>query len=982
MTTPDAGPSLVVAGGTMGDMQPVTSPAMVGRVAELEQFGSALDAAAAGQPLTLLVGGDAGVGKTRLLNEFAAEAVEAGARVVLGQCVELGGDGLAYAPIIGVLRDLVGQLGVERLVELAGPGRDALAGLLPELRVSETEALGDRGRLFDTVAVLLERVAAERPLVVVLEDLHWADASTRDLLRFVARAYGNAPILVVGSYRTDELHRTHPLRAFLAELDRLRTVQRIVVPPLSVHEVSEQLAALRGQAPPADLVTRVHERTEGIPFFVEELAAAESDESRAPMPDSLRDLLLVRFERLSDDAQQLLRLMSAGGTHVDHRVLAAVADDAAETLDHSLREAVSGNVVRVDGDGYAFRHALLREAVHDDLLPGEHVRLHVRYAETLEQQPELVTTGSAAIEIAHHWYAAHEQERAFSACQSAAVQAARGYAYGEALLMWERVLELWHRMPEPVALCGCDRGDVLRRAAFAARNAGELDRGLALVEAALAEPEVRTNVSRRADLSQLKATLLSDLGRPGATAVVEEALAAMPEGPSEERARLLQMLAARRMMEARLEESLVVGAEALAEARVVGVTESEFRVHNSIGPSLVHLGRIDEGFAHFREARRLAESSPTLMAHYPINVSDALHLLGRYAEAAQVADEGIDRCRDVGLARTLGAMVVGNAAEPRLALGEWDEAERLITRGLELDPAVRHVWHLLRLQAWLQVWRGDLEAAAASFGDARARTVGREPGPQYTKPLARVAAELAVANGDPEQAWLEVVAELTKAEWAPGYDLPLIAAGAMALGARRRAGSDGLTAEEQQLRALLADIGDWGQASVWRAVVDAELASGAGDEPEPWQAVLDLEGKPAHLGPYAGYRLGRALTAAGERTAASAALRDAAEQADRLGSGLIRGWVDDLSRRARLPLLGEVRGSADSFGLTSREHEVLRLVAAGRSNRQIGEELFISGKTASVHVSNILSKLGVSGRGEAAAVAHENRLFDADRAEG
>jgi len=978
-------PALTAADGMMrGVVTAIVSTGLVGRAAELDELRSAQAQARKGQPVTVLLGGEAGVGKTRLVTEFAAEAVEGGVRVVVGQCVELGGDGLPYAPVAGALRDLVVQLGAERVLDLSGPTRDALVGLLPELGVSSGDLTDGRGRLFEAVTVLLERVSAERPLLLLVEDLQWADGSTRDLLRFVVRALGAARVLVVGTYRSDEIHRSHPLRPFLAELDRVRSVRRIDVPRLSPSEVAEQLTGILGRVPAPDAVKRVYRRSEGIPFFVEELACVEIDEKSGALPDSLRDLLLVRVEQLPETAQAVMRLLAAGGNRVDHAVLAAVADLDAGPLDDALREAVSANILRVDGDGYAFRHALLREVLHDDLLPGAHARLHTRYAEVLEENPELVSAGSAAVEVAHHWYAAHEQERAFRASLRAADDAQHAYAHGDAQRQLERALELWHRMPDPAAVSGGDRADLLHRAAQVAYDAGDLERALAMVEAAVAEPGVEADLLRLGGLLELQAKLLSDLGRPEAMSLLRRALDLVPaDPPSAARARLLTMLAARLMMEARFDEAVDASFDAIAAAEAAGVVELEFRAHNVRAPSLVHLGRVDDGLADFSTARELAGDVPRMLVSYHINASDALHLLGRYAEAAEVAREGMDRAREIGLARGLGAMLAGNAAEPLLALGDWVEAERLITRALELDPPIRNVWHLLILQTWLRTWRGDLEGAASSLDEVRGRMARRTPGPQYTIPIARVAAELALAQGDPERAWDEVAGTLEEPRRGiSGYDLPLLAVGARALASRARAGNigpDEVERQSQGLREAFDRIGDWGPAQVWRTVFDAELAGGIGDDAVAWRSAVAAvdAGGPAFAGAYGSYRLGAALVATGDRGAAAIALRDAAERASRLDAGLVREWLDDLSRRARIPLLDEVGDVVgDRLRLTAREREVLRLVAAGLSNRRIGEELYISTKTASVHVSNILAKLGVGGRTEAAAIALRQGLFD------
>jgi DNA-binding CsgD family transcriptional regulator/tetratricopeptide (TPR) repeat protein len=972
--TTDTVSALTVADDRMGNVVTV-SPGIVGRTAELAELRAALTAASEGQPVAVLLGGEAGVGKTRLVTELAREADERGARVVVGQCIALGDVGLPFVPIAGAVRDLAAQLGTDTLLELAGPGRDVLPNLVPELGAGAGPVVDGQVRLFEVIAVLLERVAADRPLLLVVEDVHWADGSTRDLLRFIVRALSTANVAIVVTYRSDEIHRSHPLRPLLAELDRVRSVRRIDLPRLSEDEVGEQLAGILGGRPAGPVVSRIYRRSEGIPFFVEELAHTEGD-PHSRLPDSLRDLLLVRVEQLSDPAQDVLRLLATGGLRVEDAVLTEVAELDAIALEDALREAVSANVIRVDGTAYAFRHALLREALHDDLLPGTHARLHARYAEVLDRRPELTLRGAAA--AAHHWYAALDQERAFSAYVRAADEAKHSYAHAETLRMLERALELWHRMPDPAAVAGTDRVGLLRRASRAAEDAGDLEHSLSLVEAALADADAGTDQARYGTLIFQRAKLMSDLGRPGATAAIEEGLRAVPDSPpTEVRARMLVMLAARRMMENRFGEAVEITDDALTIARAAGATDVEARAHNVRGPCLIHDGHIHSGLEAFEQARHIAGDDPRMLVGYYINLSDSYHLLGRYDEAVRTAQQGIEKAITVGLSRSLGAMLAGNAAEPMLALGRWDEGEQLIDKTLDLDPPARHAWHLMHMRASLLLWRGDVAAAATVLDELASRQAGREVDAQYRVPTANVTAAVELERGDAAAAWRSVDPVLDMRS-TPGQLQPLLATAAAVLGALARAGEDVPADGPSRVRASVAGIAGWGKAALWRSMVEAELAVLDGhDEIAGWAAavtaVRDAPG-PAHLLPYSLYRLGAAHVEADDRGAAAGVLREAAGAAADLGAELYRRMIDDLAQRAGVRLLKDVARPADTSGLTARELEVLKLVATGRSNREIGEHLFISAKTASVHVSNILAKLGVGSRVEAAAIAHRDGL--------
>ena len=257
----------------------------------------------------------------------------------------------------------------------AGAGGPALGVLLPDLTGGPPEGDSIRLQLFEAVTQLWERASEHSPLVVIIEDIHWADESTRHLLRFLARALTDAPVMIVASYRTDELTRRHPLRPFLAEIGRLAGTVRVDVPSLDRAEVAELLTRLLDRPPSNAVIDTVFRRSEGIPYFVEELTRSAA-RGCIDMPDTLRDALNVRVQNLSDEAQQVVELAAVAGNRVDHELLAAVAGGAAVDLDRGLREAIDASVLTADETGYGFRHALLREVVHDDLLPGQHARLH------------------------------------------------------------------------------------------------------------------------------------------------------------------------------------------------------------------------------------------------------------------------------------------------------------------------------------------------------------------------------------------------------------------------------------------------------------------------------------------------------------------------------------------------------------------------------------------------------------------------------
>jgi predicted ATPase len=370
-----------------------TSPVIVGRAEQLAVLEAALDPSRPGGPSVVLVGGEAGVGKSRLVSEFAARARATGARVLTGGCVELGADGLPFAPFTAVLRELVRDLGPDGVAALlpSGVTRD-FARLLPEFGPADGD-VGDivaRARLFEQMLALLERLADGGPVVLLIEDAHWADRSTRDLLAFlVGRQQVLEGVLFVVTYRSDEMHRTHPLRPLLAELTRLGWVERMDLPRLDRLHADELVARILGREPEPLLADRVYLRADGNPLFVEELLCDCAGGVLSVLPESLRELLLVAVRRLPEETQEVLRAASAGGQRIGHALLAAVTGLDDDALSRALRPAVAANVLTVDADGYAFRHGLIREAILDDLLPGDHTRLHTRFAEALRDDPHL-----------------------------------------------------------------------------------------------------------------------------------------------------------------------------------------------------------------------------------------------------------------------------------------------------------------------------------------------------------------------------------------------------------------------------------------------------------------------------------------------------------------------------------------------------------------------------------------------------------------
>ena len=446
----------------------VTSSRLVGREGELAELEAAFADAESGAPSLALVAGDSGVGKTRLVAELVAGAEERGGHTLSGECVDLGDGELPYAPLLAALRPLARDDDAV-LAALPAAARAELTPLMPALGEGPAgphgRDPGAQGRLFEAVLTLLHELGERAPVLLVLEDIHWADSSTRALLAYLARSLFDERVLVVASYRLDELHRRHPLRPLLAELERDARVRRVELAPLTRDELSSALSDILGTPPAAELVERLYARSEGNPLFMEELLAAGLD-GRGALPRTLRDALMLRIDRLPEGAQRLLRVLAVGG-RLDHALLAEAAALDAHEVQESLRAAVANNLVVVDADGsHTFRHALLREVVQDDLLPGERIELHRALAEALERRSASGDTSVAiSAAIASHRLAAGDHTTALAASVRAAAAAEAVRAPSEAAALLERALELWDQVPNAEAVAGLERVDLMWRAA-------------------------------------------------------------------------------------------------------------------------------------------------------------------------------------------------------------------------------------------------------------------------------------------------------------------------------------------------------------------------------------------------------------------------------------------------------------------------------------------------------------------------------------
>ena len=997
----------------------LSSPDLVGRDDALAALTSAIGAATAG-PRFVIVRGEAGIGKTRLIREAIAQLPD-DTLVLLGDCLDIGTGGLPYLPIVEALRRLARTADPATLAAALGKGRVELVALVPELGGSGaaggpvgtvTEAPPEaalaqlttglaQARLFERILGLLGALSDRAPVVLVIEDVHWIDRATRDLLTFLARNLTEERIAIMLTFREHDLPRGHPILAWLAEIER--SPSTVVVEParLDARAVARQLRLIAGHDVAADVVDRVARRSDGNPLFVEELYASEGDDVAGPR--SLTEVLIARIAKLDPAARAVVDAAAVAGRPVEERLLALVLEIPEADVDEALRAAIAGWVLLLDAarERYRFRHELLREVVEGELLPGTRRRLHERFALRLQERPDLAdpSPAGAAGELAVHFAEAGLAEEAYEHSIRAADAADAVHAYADAYRHLERALDIEPKLP---ALAGDTPGRIAlrRRTADNADRAGEFERSLELTREALALVDPDADPVTTGVLHSSIGYLQWSLGQgEAALASHELAVALVPaEPPSPERAKVLGGLAGALMGEGRWAPSRVVSEAAVECAVAAGATVEESRARNILGSDLVALGHSDAGIEQLREACRLAAASGRVdmlvVGHHnlALNLAASDHLEASVEEARA----GLAVARDAGVERRFGQDLAALAGDALTRLGRLDEAAEAMGRGLALDPVGRGTVYLSIASARLAAIRGNAAEAA------RRRAEIDQPAldPDDAAYVAAVGAESRLLVDDAPGALAEVEAGLVSLEglddviWAtPLVAIGLRAVAEMAERARMHAGSPDAT----DATARLADRLEWLSTRVTTsngrglvALGRGELARSRGeDDADAWRAAIEaFDAVPEPLdAAYARFRFAEAgLRAQGLRadvagelqeaatTAADAGARPLAEAIAALAGGpgttqdVLEPVKEELAVVAPAARPADPRAAAAALGLSAREIEVLELVTAGMTNGEIADRLFITRKTAAVHVTHILDKLGVPNRVSAAMI--------------
>jgi DNA-binding NarL/FixJ family response regulator len=920
------------------------TPPIIGRAAELEAMSAAYSRALAGQSQLVVITGTAGIGKTRLVEELTAQSSADDVRILTGESAPLAGAALAFGPFVTALRDQVGWL-------IDDDGTD--------------DMLTRRHRLFVRVLGVLTELA---PLLLVLEDLHWADDSSRELLDFLATRLRAEPVTLIATVRDDELD--DGARRWLAELERRPRVLRLRLAPLTDADIAECVADLFPAGTSKDTKATVISAAGGNPLYARELASA----GPAVMPASITDVILAKASGVATHTRAMIDQVSVADGGMSHELLAATVPVSESLLFAAAREAVSCGLLASSGDGYTFSHSLIRQVIYTQILPGERRRLHRRFAEALAAVP-----GSDPGLLAQHWQRAGSPDRAAPAAVQAARHAVSARAYPEASRNYRLALELAGGLPEAGP-------DLLEEAARAASWGGDPEQAASWAADAVAGSAAAPPADRARRLERL-GRYLWETGNPGAAVeATEQALGLLDDAgeASALQARVLAALATRRMLMGELEAAMPLALRSVAVAEQTSATAVQAHGLATLGTIKAQRGQLEDGLADLRAsfalARRIGSAEDTVRA--AANHVYILYRAGRFAEALDVARDVKNALGAMDAPPSMTSGIGTNAMAALVASGQWTEADLLLDE-LITESAINFTRYLQLLQLELAVGRGERRRAMAL-----AETLRKGPeDPRLLGALHGCLAEQALNAGDLTLAATEVVNGVgAMADAAIAEEEIRL----MAVGARVSAELALLpqplrpleipdewaplaTTFTERVHVIVAGYGA-GQPDVaaFAALAQAEHARQHGrDSRATWRAVAEAwrrAGWP-YREAYARLREAEAAIKAGRRDQAVRALDACENLARRLQALPLLDQAKALSQRARLSGRAVRPSELDAqFDLTGREMDVLARLVTGDSNRQIARALFISDRTVAVHVSRILNKLGVRNRTEAATV--------------
>lgn len=953
------GPYRVVAGRTVmsgdyppgGDEMAGTTP-LLGRDREVATAEQAVRAALTGTPAVVVVAGDAGIGKSTLVRAVADRASRLGVGVGVGVCLDVSSQ-RPQGPVVEAMRQL---------------GAPTAAGDVTEV-----------------VRAVAERVA-QGPVLMVLEDLQWAESGTRDVVRTLAHTM-DGRLMLLATVRTEDVPRSHPAGDLVRDVTRSPRCTVIELDPLDESAMRLLAAQRLGADPGPDLGTRLHQRSEGNPLYAEELLDAGSVDDEAGLPPRLADLFLARVDRLPDlAATTVLRAASAIGTRVDQSLLVTTSGLRTAVVTRALKEARDRRLLVVRNGELEFRHALLRDALYEDLLPAERTELHGRLAQELQRRsevaevPDIATLGS----LSFHAERAGDAATALLASVRAGLTG-RSQGTGDAVEHLVRALDLWERAPDPENLTAVTHAELLLMAGQAATAHADVDQARSLLRAAVEEAEAgadRLLLSRAYAAYAVNGTWAGD---PLSEQALPAALEAAGPGPSSVRADALIPSAFNDFLFGRLTAATRSAREILAIGTSLGDIALQACGHAVSGFASIEQGYVSQGVADVRlsiaEAARAHTFSDSLF--FEAQLAWLLAEVGPSGQALDVAQDAARRAREL---RLPGGEVeaLEQVAEIRLWRGELDAAagtyEEMRRSGLRTH---RLGW----ISYELLLARGDLDGALVVLGELSDDELIDEPPPDVDGFVAGIRTELHLARGDLAPAAESALKALTANDGSENVTHRAVVAAygylvLRALADKRLPQPAGLALSAARMLQECLDAPpkvrtEWARsvAGAFLPVARACASALAGDtQPELWQSAVDILDETG----YALWRirvqvhLAEDLWAAGDRAAARTVLHDTWHEANRIGAGAVAASSAAVARRHHISLPGQPLSRVHAR-LTPREREVLALIEDGATNRQIAQALVISEKTVSVHVSNLLGKLGAAHRGEAVAMARRAR---------
>jgi DNA-binding CsgD family transcriptional regulator len=965
---------------------------LIGRDAELDRVTGAIRAMVGGRGGVVVVAGEAGIGKTRLVQEIVERADDAGVATAAGHCSPVSEARLPYAPMVDVLADVVRQC--PDLPSSITP--EVWHGVAPlmggDVRPGGVDQALASTRLFAGVVEVLRTFGNRRPALVVLEDVHWADPATADLLAFVARKISTARVLLLVTARREAASGS-VTSSLVTELLRLPTTTSVYLKPLTGSEIVELLREV-SVLPDSAVGRRVQALAGGIPFFVLHLATRDTEEV---VPPHLRDLLSAAMAQLTTDERDILVLLTILGDGADVDLVVRASGIRLQPFNRAVRSLRDRGVLVRRGGSVVFRHALMREVATDETLPGEIQLAHSRVADALlALNPR---TPEAAAPLGRHLAAAGRHDEALGYLVSGARRAMDICAFADAAALYETATRCWSLVADAAAVTGVGEAVLLTEMAIACRWCGRLtdarqvlDRASVVSDASVSD----ASGDQRAMVEHARGQVLWAAGDMSAALQAYRRAATVVDEDGPLHAPIMAALAHGLMATGRAQEAVIAAREAVRLASRTGVDRVRIHAEITEAAARAQLGDVDAAVELLRSclprARRIDDIELVYRCYG--NLTFALGLACRYAELAEAAKEGAEVCGRYGPVVSLASTVLNNEVTALIQLGRWAEAAQLSIAALQ-DPAAVGIAALLHVRlAEIAVAMGDDEQAGRNIVAAE----GLESDDHYTvSSLCIVKAERALGKGDPVAAVAIITGSLAGLQ-AQDDAMPLLEACCFGLRAQADAAAQavphprrGQPPATPDLRSIATDAHGRSQLPLANAVLlmcDAEHARARrADTAAEWAAA-------AAANDGLGRRYARAYSlmrqAAAElrhhaRVTAAGLLTLALEIADSLGAQPLAAEIRLLARAGNLPIQSdsepvvEPSGANDArrddqFGLTERERQVLDLLTSGATNRTIARRLFISERTASVHVSNILRKFGVSNRTEAAQLALIRRL--------